>query len=173
MIQIGARVKIKPNYSGGLSDVIGETGKIVKIQVTSPETYNHYLLDIEGERTHSYNYGGNETSYKRSYPVIVDGSEIKEIPYDFKDAEGNLVEIGDTVVYASYGGGITKGVVVDFKDKTYSQWGDSRDEIKMKIEYECTYNKSDGDNRSITNKTVRARWFANGNQTLIIKKYHA
>lgn len=172
MIQIGSRVKILDNYFGGLSDVIGKTAKVVKIEVTRPETYNTYLLDIQGERTHSYTYSGNETKYKQSYSVIVDGSEIEEVPYDFKDAEGNLVEIGDTVVYASHGGGITKGVVVDMKDKTYSQWGDSRDEIKMKVEYGCTYKDSDGDTRSIGNKTTRTQWFANGNQTLIIRKYN-
>lgn len=172
MIQIGSRVKVLPHYSGGLNNVMGETAKIVKIDITSPEVHNRYVLDIEGERIHSYSYGGSETTYKRSHPVIVDGYEIEEVPYDFKDAEGNLVEIGDTVVYASYGGGITKGVVVDFKDKTYSQWGDSRDELKMKVEYESTYTTSDGDVREIETTETRTQWFLNQNQTLIIKKYN-
>jgi hypothetical protein len=170
MIQVGSRVKIKPNYSGGLEGVLGKTAKVTKIEKTAPEICSRYVLDIKGERTHTYNYGGNPTKYTRSYYVIVDSDEVEEVPYEFKDCEGNIVEIGDLVVYGSYGGGLTKGTVVDFKDTTYPRWGNPREELKMKVEYDCPCYESDGNGRRISFTEKRTQWFSNGGQTLIVQK---
>jgi hypothetical protein len=173
MIQKKSRVRIKSNYSGGLDKVIGETAKVIDIEVTAPEIENRYVLDIEGERTHNYTSGGRQVEYKHSYPVIVNQGEVDEVPYDFKDCEGNIVELGDTVVYSSYGGGITKGTVVDFKDMVYPRWGDAYPELKMQIEYDSTGHYSDGGGenaRHIKNSVKRRKWVSNSSQTLIIEK---
>jgi hypothetical protein len=173
MIQINSRVKVKDNYLGGLDDVIGRTAKVIHVHKTPPEMYNKYVLDIEGTRQRSYYSSGGQQFYTQKYSVIVNGDEIEELPYEFRDSEGNLVELGDTVVYASHGGGITKGVVVDFKDTVYPRWGSPRKELKMQVEYEVTQYYSDG-NESIESRvpyiTKRKQWFSNGHQTLIIEK---
>lgn len=170
MITNGARVKILGSYSGGLDNVKGRSGKIVSTEVDGQTV--RYLLDIKGERTHTYNYGGtyDERSYTTQYPVIVEASEIEEEPYSFKDKEGRLVELGDIVVYATHGGGLIKGTVVDFKDTVYPRWGTERKELKMKLEIEHNYSQSDGGDRMLSKRSTYTQWLSSQGSTLIVQK---
>jgi hypothetical protein len=170
MIAKNSRVKVLDNYSGGLDNVKGRSAKIVSTEVDGQEV--KYLLDIKGDRTHTYNYGGayGERSYTTQYPVIVEASEIEEEPYNFKDRDGQVVELGDIVVYATHGGGLIKGTVVDFKDTVYPRWGTERKELKMKLEIEHTYGESDGGDRRVSKKSTYTQWLASQGSTLIFQK---
>lgn len=168
MISVGVRVKVLDSYSGGLDNAKGRLAKIVGMDYNGGQP--NYVLDIEGERTSSYNYGGGERTYISKYPVIVNGSEIEEVPYEFKDSEGNLVELGDVVAYAVYGGGIIKGTVVDFKDTVYPRWGNPRKELKMKVEYEVKTYRTDGDGRKAYAIRKCTQWLSSQSSTLIIQK---
>lgn len=170
MIQVGTRVKVLDNYFGGLTDVVGKIGKVVRVIHTAPEVETQYVLDFRGTRTKKYKFNGYEESYTYNYDVIVNHSEIEEVPYDFRDKEGNLVELGDTIVYGVHGGGIIKGTVVDFKDKVYPRWGTPEDVLKIKVEFVESYPISDGGHRSTQVENKRTVWLSNQNQTLIIWK---
>jgi len=157
MIVKGSRVKVTDAYAGSLDNVKGRMGKITAVNVENGKV--SYLLDIRGER-----------SYTSNYPVIVTDSEIEEAPYNFKDMEGNTVELGDIVAYGVHGGGLIKGTVVDFKDTVYPRWGTERKELKMKVEYDVNYHESDGDDRKIPANFKRSVWLSSQSSTLIIQK---
>lgn len=175
MIQIGTRVKVLDNYSGGLTDVIGKMGKVVRVEQTAPEVENVYVLDIQGSRIKTYKspYSNTEEQYTYKYDVIVNQSEIEEVSYGFTDKTGAPVELGDIIVYGVSGGGIIKGKVIDFKDKAYTSWGGSRDVLKMKVETDESYTNSDGGDRSVKVETKQTIWLSKKDQTLIFEKNSA
>lgn len=164
----GTRVKVLDNYAGGLSNVAGRMAKVVQSEKKNGNL--HHLLDIRGTRTVKYRYGSEEDSYNLQSDVIVTDSEIEEVPYNFKDCEGNTVDIGDTVVYGVHGGGLLKGTVLDFKDETHTGYGTVRKELKMKIECEHIYSANDGLDREMHVKSTYTRWLTNQHSTLIIQK---
>lgn len=168
MIMNGARVKVLDNYSGGLDGVKGAVGKIVSTELSEGKTF--YKLDIMGQRTNTVQYSTGPYTYTSSYYAIVKADEIEEQPYNYKDMNGQLVELGDIVVYGVHGGGLIKGTVVDFKDVTHVRWGRDYDELKMKIESEHSYDSSDGGDRKVAVKSKHTRWLSGQSRTLIIQK---
>lgn len=168
MIINGARVKVLDNYSGGLDGVKGAVGKVVSTEIVDGKTF--YQLDIMGTRTQTVEYSTGPYKYSSSYYAIVKPDEIEEQPYNFKDMNGQVVELGDIIVYGVYGGGLIKGTVVDFKDVTRVRWGRDYDELKMKVECEHSYNSSDGGDRKVSVKSKYTRWLASQSRTLIIQK---
>lgn len=173
MIQVGTRVKVLDNYRGGLTDVVGKTGRVVRVIRQAPEIETQYVLDFRGGRTKTYKspYNNTEEEYTYNYDVIVSQSEIEEVPYDFRDKEGQLVDLGDVIVYGVSGGGILKGKVVDFRDVPIFSYGGATNTIlKMKVEVADSYTSSDGGDRSVEVETKRTVWLSNKNSTLIFQK---
>lgn len=170
MIQVGTRVKVNQNYAGGLTDVVGKMGHVVRVIHYAPEVENQYVLDFRGARTKTYDYGHGQEEYTYNYDVIVNQSEVEEVPYDFRDKEGQLVELGDIIVYGISGGGILKGKVVDFKDTIHTRWGGTQNILKMKVEVSDSYTSSDGGERSVEVETKRTVWLSGKSNTLILQK---
>lgn len=173
MIKVGSRVTVKDNYAGGLDDVIGKTAKVVYIQRDkNPAIQSNIELNIRGSKTETRKgyYGRDDYEYTSDYPVIVTSDEIEENPIEFKDMDGNLVEIGDKVAYAVYGGGLTRGTVIDIKDEPEGHWG-THDVKKVKIEIDDTNSSWDGGKRKVTKPYKRTFWYANSQQMLILQKH--
>ena len=159
MIQLNSRVKINNTYSGGIPDVIGKVGKVQHV------AGNVFQLTVTGKVESSY-YPGHFYDYN----VLATASEIDEVPYGFKDMEGNEVELGDTVAYASNKGDLTKGKVIDFKDLTQVRWGTDKEEVKFLLEYEVDDNLYDGVGRRATKTVVQRKWLGMSSRTLIVQK---
>ncbi|QGH79484.1 hypothetical protein SEA_LIMPID_181 [Streptomyces phage Limpid] len=159
MIQLNSRVKINETYSGGIPDVIGKVGKVQHV------AGNVFQLTVTGKVESQY-YRGHFYDYN----VLATLSEIDEVPYNFKDMEGNLVELGDTVVYGSNKGDMTKGKVVDIKDLTRVRWGVDKKETKFQLEYEVDENLYDGVERRVAKIITRRKWLSEGHRTLIVQK---
>ncbi len=155
MIDIGTRVRVKDNYTGGLDNVIGRTGRIVKSDDDS------HLLDIKGERQPSW------ARQMWNYDVIVTSDEIELVDFNLTDPEGQKIEIGDTVVYGPVGGGITLGKVVDIDER--DGWGSKT--VKFRLEIQAASKYTDGGSREVNDKSAtHYQWCQNPNQARVIKK---
>jgi hypothetical protein len=159
MIQVNTRVRVRENYSGGLDNVIGRKGKVIK------SSGGQFVLDIRGKRQ-SKHYPG----YTFDYPVIVNAGEVEILPYEFKDVNGTPVELGDFVVYTNNNGCLTQGTVVDFKDLTQVRWGEDIEEVKFLLEYETQECFSDGEDRRVTYSVKKRKWLGHSSRTLILRK---
>jgi len=169
MIVKGSKVKIKDNYSGNLSDVIGKVGTVIDVETPSDEAIERrFLLDIEGGYVHEASYypGG-----KRYYTAkaIVHRSEIEEYSYEMKDCKGVLLEIGDKVVYSGNRPGIIEGEVVDFKDTEHSWYSGTRQVNKVQLKITGSNRHSDGV-RYFDSETSRLQWFENTDRMMIVQK---
>jgi len=157
VISIGSEVKVLDTYSGGLENVIGRTGRIVTIDG------DNIVLDIKGQRMISYSYpGSGHSSFAHDYNVIVTAQEIEEVTYEMRDAVGQSIEIGDTVVYGPCAPGVIRGKVVAMKKE-------GRD-TQFQLEIECDEAFHDGDTRRVSKKTTRKQWYGYGTRALVVQK---
>lgn len=157
MIQMGVRVRIRDNYAGGLDNVVGRTGKVLR-----GTTEGLYLLDIKGRRKASW----GDYTYERE--VIVKESEVEAVDFDIKDAQGRKIELGDKVAYGPLGGGVTIGTVVDI-DEREGRYG--RKTVKFRLETTSKEFYTDGGDRQISGANVTSyRWYEHSGRCVIIEK---
>ncbi len=152
MIEVGKRVKVLDNYSGGLDGVIGKSGKVVEIR------HGFYVLDIYGTRKPSWS---PNRSY--DYQVLALDNEIEELQFILTDGKDNPIELGDVVAYGPLSGGVTLGKVIDIAP--YENIG-----VKFLLEIEGTTGYFDGEDRKISVDTTYKQWYRHGNRALVIKK---
>jgi hypothetical protein len=156
MFQVGMRVRVKDNYAGGLDNVVGQSGKILK---TDGEKF---LLDLKGSRKASW---GNYT-YDRN--VIALENEIEAVSYEVKDGKGRVIELGDKVAYGPLGGGITIGTVVDIAERE-GRYGYKK--VKFRLEIDDVAFHSDGGDRDFTSGVIKSyRWYESGSRSLVLSK---
>ncbi|WMI33556.1 hypothetical protein SEA_KENREY_192 [Streptomyces phage Kenrey] len=157
MIQPGIRVRVRDNYDGGLDNVVGKTGKVLRVSEDGL-----CLLDIKGGRKASW---GN---YTYECEVIVKESEVETVDFDIKDAQGRKIELGDTVAYGPLGGGVTIGTVVDI-DERVGRYG--RKTVKFRLETNAKEFYTDGGDRQISGANVKSyRWYEHSGRCVIINK---
>jgi hypothetical protein len=166
MVTIGSHVKVLDNYSGGLDNLKGRIGQVKSIKFFDEAVYPQYELDINGDRTRSYQSYNGVNEYVVAYPALVLGNEVEEVVYEFKDINGDQVEIGDTIVYGAYGGKLTVGNVVDIDERI----GYSNKEVKMKIQVFKEWETSDGDSCTASRSKFVTRWLSRQSSTLILSK---
>lgn len=152
MIEVGKRVKVLDNYSGGLEGIVGRSGKVVEIR------HGFYVLDVYGTRKPSWS---PNRSY--DYQALVLENEIEELKFDLTDSKDNPIELGDTVVYGPLGGGITLGKVIDIA--TYDSIG-----VKFLLEIQGATGYFDGGDRKVSVDTTYKQWYRHGGRALVIKK---
>lgn len=158
MANIGDYVKINERYAGNLEGVIGKVGKIVAKQGAN------IALDLRA-------YKKNQDHRYWDYNVVVRDNEIDVMNPEFKDSKGQLVEIGDTVVYGPLGGGVRMGRVVDVREveKTYSYSSRVYKSVRVKVELDDEKAWTDGDRWvKIPSKTYR--WYDDSSRMLVIQK---
>ncbi|QIQ63043.1 hypothetical protein SEA_MOAB_187 [Streptomyces phage Moab] len=155
MFYVGMRVRVKDNYAGGLDNVVGRTGKVLR---TNGESY---LLDIQGSRKASW----GDYTYERD--VIVTDSEIESVSFDLKDSKGRKIELGDKVAYGPLGGGVTVGTVIDI-DERGEGWSKA---VKFRLEIDVPRTFTDGGDRTLDGGTEKSyRWYQYGGRALILSK---
>jgi hypothetical protein len=153
---VGRYVKIKDNYAGNIVDVVGKTAKVLA------RRGDNLALDLKG-------YKKNQDHRYWDYDVIVNTGEIEVVEFDFKDSNGQKVEIGDKVVYGPLGGGVTVGIVVDIKEAEHSRWGRGYKTTKVQLEVESEKFYGDGD-REVRLPSTTKRWYDHGSRMLVIQK---
>jgi len=156
MAIVGDYVKITENYKGNIRDVIGKVGKVVARKA------DLYALDLRGykkDQDHTY----------WDYNVIVQAGEFEVQKPEFKDSKGQLVEIGDTIVYGPLGGGVRIGKVVEIKETEHSSWGHKYKTTKVRVEIDSENYWGDGD-RSIRLPSKTFRWYGDSSRMLVIRK---
>ncbi|AXQ63421.1 hypothetical protein SEA_COMRADE_182 [Streptomyces phage Comrade] len=157
MIQIGIRVRVLDNYSGGLGNTIGRTGKVLRAS-----SEGLYLLDIKGSRKASW----GDYTYERD--VIVKADEIEPVSFDLKDAQGRKIELGDKVAYGPLGGGVTIGTVVDI-DEREGRYGYKTTKFRLETNGKDYFN--DGGDRTISGGHLKTyRWYEHSGRCVIIEK---
>jgi hypothetical protein len=157
MIQPGIRVRVRDNYAGGLDNVVGRTGKVLRVSQDGL-----YLLDIKGRRKASW----GDYTYDRE--VIVNESEIETVDFDLKDAKGRKIELGDEVAYGPLGGGVIIGTVVDI-DEREGRYG--RKTVKFRLETKTKEFYTDGGDRTISGANVTSyRWYEHSGRCVVISK---
>lgn len=152
MIEVGKRVKVLDNYSGGLEGVIGKSGKVVEIR------HGFYVLDIYGTRKPSWS---PNRSY--DYQALALENEIEELQFDLTDGKGNPIELGDVVAYGPLSGGVTLGKVIDIAPY-------DRGSAKFLLEVDGAASYSDGADRQVSVDKTYKQWYHSGNRALVIKK---
>ncbi len=156
MSLVGKYVTINDSYDGNITDVIGKTGRVVA------RKDDLLALDLRG-------YKKDQDHRYWDYNVLVKESEVDVKEFEFKDSKGQLVEIGDKIVYGPLGGGVTVGTIVDMKEATTSSWGRSYTETKVQVETESEKMWHDGD-REIRLPSTTTRWYSHGSRMLVIQK---
>lgn len=171
MIVKGSKVRVKENYSGNLSDVIGQVGTVLDVDIPAdPAVQRTYLIDVRGMYRQESSYSPGRF-YEYYSNVIAFSDEIEEYSYGMKDAKGTLLEIGDHVVYSGNQPGIIEGEVVDFKDTEQKHWGSqTRQVVKVKLKIARNHTYTDGAGRSFTTEGTYTQWFEHGSRMLIIEK---
>lgn len=160
--QINALVRVQDNYAGGLDNVIGRIGRIVK------EHEGWYLLDIEGTRQVQSYYGRDP--YTFSYDVIVGENELELVETPFKDSNGRQVEIGDTILYSGNRSGFLEGKVVKFKIGEDSPYSNRLDVVKCQVEYVVGDSTWDGSDRRVPSTTTRRIWLENSERFFVLTR---
>lgn len=156
MFHVGMRVRVKDNYAGGLDNVVGQSGKILKTDG------DNYLLDIKGQRKASW---GN---YSYDYSVMVKADEIENVNFEVKDSKGRKIELGDKVAYGPLGGGVTVGTVVDIAERE-GRYGYKTVKFRLEMDHEDYH--TDGGDRQIRGGIVKTyRWYESGNRALVLSK---
>lgn len=171
MSLVGTKVRVKDNYAGGLENVIGRVGKVIAVDPNhDPFAEGRlYALDIQGIRRKSYydNWRKENVEYTYDYTVLVTGDEIERVAYEVKDSQGQLVELGDKVVYGPLGGGVSMGKVVDIKDNESGGYY----KFAVKVELEETTSHIDGGDRRIDGlPSKRYQWYTHMDRLLVIQK---
>lgn len=158
MANIGDYVKINESYAGNLESVIGRVGKVVAKQG------DVYALDIRA-------YKKNQDHRYWDYDVMVKDGEFDVRNPEFKDSKGQLVEIGDTVVYGPLGGGVRMGRVVDIREveMTYSYSSHTYKKVRVRVELDSERYFGDTD-RSIRIPNKTYRWYDDSSRMLVIQK---
>lgn len=156
MSLVGKYVTINDTYEGNLADVVGKTGRVI--------AHNDGLLALDIRA-----YKKDQDHRYWDYDVMVLESEVTVKEFEFKDSKGQLVEIGDKIVYGPLGGGVTVGTVVDIKEAAHSSWGRSYTETKVQVEIESSKMWYDGD-RKIEVPSTTTRWYSHGGRMLIVEK---
>jgi hypothetical protein len=168
MITKGSKVKVTDSYSGNLKNVIGKIGTVLDVERESPGLMR-YLLDIEGDYRVEGPYYSNGY-YDSTSQVIANANEIEEFSYGMKDFAGQVIEIGDTVVYSSNEPGIIKGVVTDFREFSKGNgWSSEDTVVRVQVEVERPVNHYDGFRRFAT-PGCYFQWYEHGTRMLVIKK---
>ncbi|QZE11299.1 hypothetical protein SEA_EMMA1919_190 [Streptomyces phage Emma1919] len=156
MIQMGVRVRVKDNYAGGLDNVVGRTGKVLRGTADGL-----YLLDIKGKRKASW----GDYTYERE--VIVEEHEVEAVDFEIKDSQGRKIELGDKIAYGPLGGGVTIGTVVDI-DERGDGWNRA---VKFRLETKSREFFTDGGDRTIDGANVTTyRWYAHPGRCVILEK---
>ncbi len=156
MIVVGTDVTVNENYSGGLLNAVGQTGKVLKIEG------DNYLLSCMGQKPVPW----RENDYW-DYSIIAKPGEINEVDYDFTDCDGQHVHIGDTVAYSGHRVGLLIGKVLGFKRGPRGRW----DETEVtKVQVLVTESKSDwdGHERRVSREETRKQWLEHGSRMKVI-----
>jgi hypothetical protein len=174
MIEVGTKVKVKDNYSGGLDNVIGKTAKVVYVDVPEDDRVcTRLVLDIKGTRKYtrdSWITPGAMEDYILDHTVIVNSNEVDLVSFDFKDVKGKQVEIGDEVAYGPLGGGVIFGRVVDIDNVHGDRYGYSYSKVKVRLEIQDTHLISDGGDIRIEVPYKRYQWYSHGRRMVILNK---
>lgn len=161
-LQVNALVKVKDNYAGGLSGVIGRTGRIIRIQD------GNYLLDIEGSREVGSYYG--QDPYVFQYSVVAKADELETVDIVFKDCNGRQIEIGDTIVYSGNRSGFLQAKVVKFKIGEDSPWSARPDVVKCQVEYTEEQRDWDGGDRRVPRDVAKRLWLEHSDRFYVVSK---
>lgn len=169
MITTGSKVKIKPNYSGGLENVIGQVTTVLAVNIPiDPAVQRTYLLELKSSYKEKSSYGDYYHTFHSH--VIAFSDELEEFSFEMKDANGVILEIGDKVVYSGNRPGIIEGEVVDFKDTEVVRWGDTREVKKVQLKISKNEYHSDGTGRRFTTQVSYTQWFEHSQRMLITQK---
>jgi|SRR5882757_10564270 len=170
MITVGSKVRVKDNYTGNLDEVIGKVATVIGVQRDKdPAVESTYLLDLKGSYKEESTYRPG-SFYTYSSNVIAFSGELEEFSYGMKDCHGQLLEIGDKVVYSGNNPGIIEGEVVDFKDYEIQRWGEGRAVFKVQLKIAKTVYHNDGNGRRFETEEFYTQWFEYGQRMMIVQK---